>query len=198
MCQLCNSSACAPVDPPSRGDGVAGLPGHCPCRAPAATSVTPVTQHRQRPGKRSAPPFIAEIPAFAETFGCYSYPFLPRKPYVPRYWDGSRLQVRNVFRATAALPPLGRGHPGPVDGAWGIRTLSGPRDLRAKRQLTRKSHQSVTTTRWVRFTRVTYGASVVPSAWRAERIPPDARHLPRTADLGPRTADCEPRTAEGP
>jgi hypothetical protein len=44
-----------------------------------------------------------------------------------------------VFRVTAAHPPLGRGHPAPVDGAWGMRTPSGPRDLREKRQLTRKS-----------------------------------------------------------
>jgi hypothetical protein len=68
----------------------------------------------------------------------YSCPFLRPKPYVPRYFDSGRLQMRMVFRVTAARPPLGCGHPGPVDGAWGTRTPSGPRDLREKRQLTRK------------------------------------------------------------
>jgi len=51
---------------------------HRPCRAPGTTSVTPVTQHRQRPARRSTPPLIAEIPASAETSGCYGCPFLPR------------------------------------------------------------------------------------------------------------------------
>jgi hypothetical protein len=135
VCQLCNGSACAPADPPSRGDGVAGLPGHCPCRAPAATSVTPVTQHRQRPAKRSAPPFIAEIPAFAETFGCYSYPFLPRKPYVPRYCDGSRLQVRNGVSGHGGAPATRLRAPRPRRWSLGhthpIRATRSPRETAA-------------------------------------------------------------------
>jgi hypothetical protein len=56
------------------------------------------------PARRSASPFIVEIPAFAETCGCYSCPFLPRKPYVPRYCDGSRLQMRNGVSGHGGAP----------------------------------------------------------------------------------------------
>jgi hypothetical protein len=90
-----------------------------------------VTRHRQRPARRSASPFIAEIPASAETFGCYSCPFLPYKPYVPRYCDGSRLQVRNSVSGQGDAPGTRPRAPRPR--SWGL----GAPDPREKWQPTR-------------------------------------------------------------
>jgi hypothetical protein len=68
-----------------------------------------------------------EIPAFVEHLGCYSRPFLPRKPYVPRYCDSSRLQIRNTVSGHGGAPVTRLWHPAPVDGAWGHAPPCGPR-----------------------------------------------------------------------
>ena len=134
---------------PGCGDRGAGLPGQRRCCVAGAVSVMPVTRHGQRPARRSVSPFIVEILAFVETCGCYGCPFLPCELYVPRYCDGSRLQMRSGVPVTAAdrRAATWPRAPRPVDGAWGTRTPSGPRDLREKRQPTRKSHHGVTTIR---------------------------------------------------